>query len=143
MYVPFFQAWVDRDPSPSGGHPTLGSQADPEGIGELLARYRDEYGTPAVYSTENGTTDHEAIVTAQRVNDAHRILYLRAYLTELAKAIAAGSDVRGYFVWSLLDNFEWSGGYAPRMGLAPVDYPTQQRIIKDSGYWYRDLIRGQ
>ena len=69
--------------------------------------------------------------------------YLHHYLAELEKAIAAGSDVRGYFVWSLLDNFEWNSGFGPRMGLVRVDHQTQQRTIKESAYWYRELIRSQ
>jgi len=75
--------------------------------------------------------------------DDHRIQYLRRYLAELEKAIAAGSDVRGYFMWTLIDNFEWSSGYSHRMGLVHVDHGTQERTVKDSAAWYRDLIRNQ
>jgi beta-glucosidase len=142
-YLPFFRSWVDREPPPGIAHPILGSQAFPEGIGELLKRYRDEYGAPVIYITENGTTDQTIVVEAGHVQDENRIHYLRSYLAELEKAIAAGSDVRGYFVWSLLDNFEWSSGFGPRMGLVRVDHQTQQRTIKASAYWYRQLIRSQ
>jgi beta-glucosidase len=142
-YLPFFQAWVDRDPPPGGGHPTLGSQAYPEGMGELLQRYREEYGAPVIYITENGTSDQDVVIEPGHVRDEHRIRYLQAYLAELEKAIAAGSDVRGYFMWTLMDNFEWSGGYSYRMGFVRVDHQTQQRTIKDSATWYRDLIRSQ
>ncbi len=142
-YLPFFHAWVDREPPPGVSHPILGSQAYPEGLSELLQRYREEYGAPVIYITENGTSDHNIVLEAGQVKDKHRILYLHHYLAELEKAIAAGSDVRGYFVWSLLDNFEWNSGFGPRMGLVRVDHQTQQRTIKESAYWYRELIRSQ
>jgi beta-glucosidase len=142
-YLPFFQSWVDRDPPPGIAHPILGKQAYPEGMGELLKRYREEYGAPVVYITENGCGDENIVIEADRVHDEHRIQYLQLYLVELEKAIAAGSDVRGYFMWSLVDNFEWSGGYDCRMGFVRVDHQTQQRTIKDSAYWYQALIRNQ
>jgi len=142
-YLPFFKAWVDRDPPPGISHPILGPQAYPEGMGELLKRYRQEYGDPVIYITENGCGDADAVIEPDRVRDEHRIQYLKHYLTELERAIAAGSNVRGYFMWTLIDNFEWSGGYSHRMGFVRVDHETQQRTIKDSAYWYRELIRNQ
>ena len=74
------------------------------------------------------------------MHDPRRIAYLRDYLTALHEALHDGVDVRGYFVWSLLDNFEWSFGYGKRFGVIYVDYPTQRRVIKDSGYWYAQVI---
>jgi beta-glucosidase len=142
-YLPFLQAWVDRDPPPGKEHPVLGFQAYPEGIRELLERYRNEYGNPVIYITENGTNDHNVVLADGRVKDEHRILFLQHYLSELEKGIQEGSDVRGYFVWSTVDNFEWASGYTYRMGFIRVDHETQQRTIKDSAYWYRDLIRSQ
>jgi beta-glucosidase len=142
-YLPFFKAWVDREPPPGISHPILGAQAYPEGMGELLKRYREEYGDPVIYITENGCGDQNAVVEPDRVQDQHRIQYLQHYLSELEKGIAAGSDVRGYFMWSMVDNFEWSSGYSHRMGFVRVDHKTQQRTIKDSAYWYRDMIRSQ
>ena len=142
-YLPFFRCWVDRDPPPGIAHPLLGPQAYPEGMGELLERYRREYGSPVIYITENGTADVDVVVEGDRVRDDHRIQYHRHYLAELVKAITAGSDVRGYFVWALMDNFEWSSGFDCRMGLVRVDHATQRRTVKDSGWWYRDLIRAR
>jgi beta-glucosidase len=142
-YLPIFKAWVDREPPPGISHPILGSQAYPEGMGELLQRYREEYGNPVVYITENGCDDFDAIVESGRVRDEHRIQYLQHYLAELEKGIAAGSDVRGYFMWSMVDNFEWNSGYSHRMGFLRVDHETQERTIKDSAYWYSDMIRAQ
>lgn len=77
-----------------------------------------------------------------RVADTYRIDYLKNYIAEVLRAKRAGANVTGYFAWSLLDNFEWAEGYAPRFGLIHVNYETQQRTIKDSGYWYRDFISG-
>lgn len=78
-----------------------------------------------------------------RVHDPHRIHFLQLYLAELERAIHDGADVRGYFIWSLLDNFEWAEGYNKRFGIIYVDHDTQQRIVKDSAVWYRDLIQNQ
>jgi beta-glucosidase len=74
------------------------------------------------------------------VYDANRTDYLRGHIAAVRDAIDAGVDVRGYYAWSLLDNYEWSYGYSKRFGIVHVDYDTQVRTIKDSGYWYRDLI---
>jgi beta-glucosidase len=142
-YIPFLGAWVDRDPPPGISHPVLGPQAYPKGISELLKRYRDEYGAPVIYITENGTGDHDMVIEGERLIDTHRVQYLQHYLAELEKAIQAGSDVGGYFMWTLIDNFEWQSGYSHRMGFLRVDFETQERRIKDSAYWYRDLIRSQ
>ena len=75
-----------------------------------------------------------------KVHDPNRIDFLHRYLKELSEAIDMGANVKGYFQWSLLDNFEWSNGYRDRFGIVYVDYPTGNRIIKDSGYWYKDVI---
>jgi len=141
-YLPFFRAWVDRDPPPGISHPELGLQAYPEGMRELNKRYREEYGNPVVYITENGTDDSLPVINGH-VKDTQRQRYLELYLAELSKAIEEGSDVRGYFIWSLVDNFEWSSGFSKRFGLVHVDHATQKRTIKDSGYWVRELIRSQ
>jgi beta-glucosidase len=77
------------------------------------------------------------------VKDTQRQRYLELYLAELVQAIEEGSDVRGYFIWSLMDNFEWSSGFSKRFGLVHVDHATQKRLIKDSGYWVTELIRNQ
>ena len=144
-YLPFFRAWVEREAPPGQEFiedPHLGSNAYPSGLCELAARYRQEYGNPVVYITENGSGVEDTL-EEDRVHDAHRQHYLQAYLMKLAQAIQEGSDIRGYFVWSLMDNFEWNSGYDCRMGIIYVDHTTQRRIPKDSAFWYRDLIRSQ
>ena len=142
-YLPFFKAWVDRDPPPGIRHPILGKQAFPKGIGELTKRYREEYGDPVIYITENGCSDQDVLIEEGRVIDEHRIQFLQHYLVEIEKAIAAGSDIRGYFMWTMVDNFEWSSGYAHRMGFVRVNHETQERTIKNSAFWYQQLILNQ
>lgn len=105
----------------------------PDGLRELLVRFHERYDLPPVYITENGCS-------FDGVHDAERIDFLDRHLAALRAAMEAGVDVRGYFVWSLLDNFEWSKGYAPRFGLVHVDYETQLRTPKDSFAWYRKLV---
>ena len=78
-----------------------------------------------------------------KIHDQARIDYVRLHLNALQKAIAQGVNVKGNFYWSLLDNFEWNSGYAKRFGIVYVDYATQKRTIKESGYWYRDFVGRQ
>ncbi|TXH52871.1 MAG: glycosyl hydrolase family protein, partial [Burkholderiaceae bacterium] len=103
----------------------------PSGCGKsTLLRISREYTPPPIYITENGMANADRVVDG-RVPDAQRIAYLRGHLEALAQAGALGADVRGYFYWSLLDNFEWNSGYEKRFGLFHVDYATQQRLAKD------------
>lgn len=81
------------------------------------------------------------MVEANAVHDMERINYLQKYMEQVLRAKKEGLKIDGYFVWSLTDNFEWAEGYRPRFGLVSVDFKTQQRIIKDSGYWYRDFLK--
>lgn len=99
----------------------------------------ERYGKP-IYITENGMSCHDVISLDGKVHDPNRIDFLARYLRELERAQSDGVDIRGYFQWSVLDVFEWNSGYAERLGLIYVDYPTKKRIIKDSGFWYRDVI---
>ena len=124
---------------------SMGWEVFPEGLGRLLLRIKNEYGNIPVYITENGAAFEDSPVEEEdglRVHDEKRVDYLRRYTAEVAGAIDKGADVRGYFVWSLLDNFEWAEGYDKRFGIVYVDYETQRRIVKDSGYWYREFIAG-
>ena len=99
------------------------------------------YGANAIYITENGCGYHDETVTNGECHDLHRRDYLRSYLGELHRAIGDGVPVRGYFVWSLLDNFEWQDGYTSRFGICHVDFATQQRTPKLSAHWYASVIR--
>lgn len=100
----------------------------------------ERYGKP-IYITENGISCHDSVSLDGKVHDPSRIDFLERYLSELKRAASDGVDIRGYFQWSLMDNFEWNFGYSERFGLIYIDYQTQKRIWKDSAYWYCDLIR--
>lgn len=100
----------------------------------------ERYKLP-IYVTENGMAAHDAVSLDGKVHDPNRIDFLHRYFIEMEKALDSGVDVKGYFEWSFMDNFEWSKGYKPRFGMVYVDYSTQERIIKDSGYWYSDWIK--
>lgn len=104
--------------------------------------HADRYQVP-IYITENGMANVDWVDLEGNVRDPQRIDYLRRYLREVRRAISDGVNLRGYFIWSLLDNFEWAEGYSKRFGLVHVDFATQKRTIKDSGHWYRELIRSQ
>jgi beta-glucosidase len=114
----------------------------PEGLRDLLVTMSDEYGDalPPVYVTENGCAYDDEPDDTGRVADQRRIDYLDGHLRALGQAIEAGVDVRGYFTWSLLDNFEWAEGYTKRFGLVHVDYATQRRTPKDSYDWFARMI---
>lgn len=99
----------------------------------------ERYKKP-IYITENGLSCHDMVSSDGKVHDPNRITFVESYLKQLKKASENGVDIRGYFHWSLMDNFEWHSGYAERFGMIYVDYQTQKRIIKDSGYWYKNII---
>jgi beta-glucosidase len=115
----------------------------PAGLAAVLARVAGEYTRVPVYVTESGATFNDYVDTNGRVDDIERIAYLREYFGAALGAIADGVDLRGYFVWSLMDNFEWAEGYSRRFGLVYVDFGTQRRIPKGSAQWYRELIARQ
>ena len=135
-------AWVVRTETTTG-IPTsdLGWEMTPDVFHDLLVHLRDTYDAPAILITENGCSLRDEIAPDGGVHDPRRIAFLRTHLAALERAIDEGVDVRGYFAWSLLDNFEWAEGYGPRFGLTYVDYPTQRRIPKDSARWYGDVAR--
>jgi beta-glucosidase len=118
----------------------MGWEIDPTGLSNLLTRVARDYGGPALYVTENGSAWPDEVAADGHVHDADRTAYLHSHLDAVANAIDAGADVRGYFAWSLLDNFEWAHGYAKRFGLVHVDYTTQVRTVKDSGRAYAAVI---
>ena len=118
----------------------LGWEVDPAGMTAALVRVRDEYSGVPLYVTENGAVYHDYRGPDGAVHDPQRIRYLKAHVGAVRVAIEEGVDVRGYFVWSLMDNFEWDSGYSKRFGLVWVDYPTGERVPKDSYEWYRQVI---
>ena len=117
----------------------MGWPVTPGGLGEML-RMLDGYGIEAVYVTENGAAYPDRVDGGGRVEDEDRRIYLERHLLEAASAIDTGVPLRGYFAWTLLDNFEWGFGYSRRFGLVHVDHSTQRRTPKASARWYRDVI---
>ncbi|HET7568047.1 MAG TPA: GH1 family beta-glucosidase [Gaiellaceae bacterium] len=118
----------------------MGWPVVPSTLTELLLRVRGDYGDLPLLITENGAAYDDELDGGETVEDPGRVAYLREHIAAVERARAAGVDVRGYYVWSLLDNFEWEHGYAKRFGIVFVDFPTQRRIPKRSALWYRDLI---
>ncbi|KAA6463401.1 beta-glucosidase [Acidobacteria bacterium AB60] len=112
----------------------------PEGIYWGVRNVVDLWKVPAIYITENGTSSDDVINSAGRIEDIDRVMFLRNYLTQLHRATAEGYPVKGYFLWSLLDNFEWADGFSKRFGLHYVDYKTQKRTPKLSAEWYKQVI---
>ena len=128
------------DPPPEKKRTGVGWAIDPQAFGETLLALHRRYQLP-IYVMENGFGASESPNEAGQIIDQGRIDYLRSYTDAMRRAIRAGADVRGYFVWSLLDNFEWNSGYGSRFGLVYMDYATQRRIPKASFAWYADMIK--
>ncbi|MGH8171096.1 MAG: GH1 family beta-glucosidase [Steroidobacteraceae bacterium] len=118
----------------------MGWEVAPRDFTQLLLRLHREYRLPPLYVAENGAAYEDRLVNGE-VDDEPRRAYLESHLEAVAEAIGQGVDLRGYFVWSLLDNFEWSQGYTRRFGIVHVDYATQERRPKRSGLWYGGLVR--
>ncbi len=114
----------------------------PQGLTELLVRLHQDYPVPSLLITENGGAFKDPVVNGQ-VHDADRVRYLQTHIEAVHQAMLQGVPMKGYMVWSLMDNFEWASGYAKRFGIVYVDYETQQRTLKDSAKWYRDFLAGQ
>src|SRR5207244_2793596 len=121
----------------------MGWEVVPDGLRDLLVRLHQDYQPPAIYVTENGAAFPDVRGHDGSVHDPERQSYLEGYIAAAAGALGEGVPLRGYFAWSLLDNFEWAWGYWKRFGLIYIDYATLDRIPKGSFYWYRDFIAGQ
>ena len=118
----------------------MGWEEYPEGLSQVLNRVHLVYGPQRIYITENGASYGTAPSADGRVHDERRQRFLRDHLLAARRAIDAGVPLHGFFVWSLLDNFEWDRGYSQRFGIVWVDYETQARIPKDSALWYKRVI---
>lgn len=139
-WMPYLKYREEKPENPPGGFTDMDWEIYPEGLYQVLKMFGDYPEIPRLYVTENGVAVPDQVDDNGRVSDPRRIDFLKAYIGQILRARREGVPVDGYFVWSLMDNFEWVEGYRPRFGLVYVDYPTQKRIIKDSGYWFRDLI---
>jgi beta-glucosidase len=130
-------------PIPGSSYTEMGWEIFPEGLTNILTRIHREYTPKAMVVTESGAAFPDQLDASSTVHDQQRIEYLRAHIEHVAEAIRQGAPMKGYTVWSLMDNYEWAEGYRKRFGLVYVDYPTQRRIIKDSGHWYANFIEQQ
>jgi beta-glucosidase len=123
-----------------GGHEDpktdLGWEVWPKSLYDMVMRITQDYGRPAIEITESGCAYNDGPDPSGAIHDSRRIAYHRGYLAALGQAIVDGADVRGYHIWSLLDNFEWTEGFSQRFGLSYVDFKSQRRTLKDSGLWY-------
>jgi beta-glucosidase len=116
-------------------------EINPREFRDVLLWLHDTYPCPPIYITENGAYFEDTLSKDGKVHDSRRIEFLDSYIHAMLEARSQGVNVRGYFVWSLLDNFEWACGYRPTFGIIKVDFTTQRRIPKDSYHWYRDFIQ--
>ena len=121
----------------------IGWEVYPEGLYKLLNRLTFEYNLPALYITENGASYNDAPDEDGQIRDERRVAYLESHFAAAARALRCGVPLKGYFVWSLLDNFEWAEGYSQRFGLIWVDFATQERRLKASAHWYRDFLHSR
>jgi beta-glucosidase len=131
--VEYRPGWLDRTP--------MGWLVDPDALYDLLLRLSKEAPSLPLYITENGCAAEDYVNPQGEVNDSERVIYLHKHLAAAARAIGDGANLAGYFVWSLLDNFEWAWGYQRRFGIVFVDFGTQRRIPKSSAKFYSDVVR--
>lgn len=127
-------------PIPGSSYTAMGWEVAPWALRGLLTRIYNEYDKPVLYVTENGAS-YDDVIEGERVADTQRLDYIREHVRQVALTIKDGVPVRGYFAWSLMDNFEWAEGYTRRFGIVYVDFATQKRTIKDSGYWFADAAK--
>jgi beta-glucosidase len=126
---------------PNEEHTEMGWEVYPEGLYLTLGRLHFDYAFPEIFITENGAAFVDEVGSGGEVDDPQRLSYIRRHLQQVHRAIAADMPVKGYFAWSLLDNFEWAFGFSKRFGLIYVDYESQQRIPKSSAKWYANVIK--
>jgi beta-glucosidase len=140
---PWPGAWDARIARPPGQLTEMGWGVEPEGLLWMLERVGREHPGLPLYICENGAAYQDVVLPDGSVDDPLRIAYLEGHIEAVHTAITRGVQVDGYFVWSLLDNFEWARGYEKRFGIVRVDLETMERTIKGSGHWYRDFISGR
>jgi beta-glucosidase len=134
---------ADGSRKPEGSSYTeMGWEVYPQGLTDLLVRLNTDYPMPPIFITENGAAYPDA-PSGESIHDPERVNYFASHIEAVRQATEQGVDVRGYFAWSLMDNFEWAHGYSKRFGLVYVDYGDQDRILKDSAKWYRALASSE
>lgn len=138
-FIPVIQAWEVKAKSRKKPHTAMGWEINPDSFYNIIKQFAAYTGVKNIIITENGAAYHDKIIDGT-VNDAERIAYFQLYLTALLKAKNDGLPVTGYMAWTLMDNFEWAEGFNARFGLVYNDFKTQQRTIKDSGYWWQQFL---
>ena len=138
-FIPVIQAWEVKAKSRKKPHTAMGWEINPDSFYNIIKQFAAYTGVKNIIITENGAAYHDKIIDST-VNDAERIAYFQLYLTALLKAKNDGLPVTGYMAWTLMDNFEWAEGFNARFGLVYNDFKTQQRTIKDSGYWWQKFL---
>ncbi|GAC1360291.1 MAG: GH1 family beta-glucosidase [Ktedonobacteraceae bacterium] len=138
---PLAHAYETVAPIPGACYTETGWEVAPQGIRDLLVRLHHDYKVPSLYVTENGAAFKDEWHGEEVVSDPRRVAFLQDYIHAVGEAVQQGAPVHGYFVWSLMDNYEWAEGYSKRFGIVYIDYPTQKRILKESGRWYTDLLK--
>ena len=128
-------------PVPNACYTDMGWEIYPHGLRDLLVDVARNYPVGKLYVTENGAAFPDVWDGSDTISDPRRVSYLHSYITACAEAIEQGAPLCGYFVWSLMDNFEWTEGYTKRFGIVYIDYSTRQRVIKESGHWYATLLQ--
>ena len=129
------------DHIPGSEYTEMGWEVCAPAFRRMLNKINRDYRLPPIYITENGAAFKDEVTPDGKIHDARRLDYLRQHFIQVRLAMQDGVDIRGYFVWSLMDNFEWGHGFTKRFGIIRVDYETQQRTLKESGEWYADVIR--
>ncbi len=134
---------VEKVPQPQAEKTYIGWEVYPQGLTDLMVRLKDRYhNLPPIFITENGAAGEDNLVDG-KVDDEQRVRYLQSHLLAVDNAIKAGVNIQGYFVWSLMDNFEWAFGYTQRFGIVYVDYQTQQRTLKQSALAYQKMLQAR
>jgi beta-glucosidase len=139
-WVPFVGAKIIKANKRNVETTLMNWEVYPESMYHILKKYSAYKNLPELIITENGAAFYDEVKNG-KVHDTRRIDYLKNNIAQLLRAKKEGVNVTGYFVWTFLDNFEWAEGYYPRFGLVYVDFATQKRIVKSSGYWYADFLR--
>ena len=134
-------ATQEIDTVPGSEYTEMGWEVCAPAMRRMLVKINNEYRLPPIYITENGAAFKDEVSADGKIHDPRRLDYLKQHFIQTRLAMQDGVDVRGYMVWSLMDNFEWGHGFTKRFGLIRVDYETQQRTFKDSGEWYAEVIR--
>jgi beta-glucosidase len=142
LFTPFIKAKIIPADSRKVFYTAMDWEVYPESIYEMITKFDAYQGVKKIMITENGASFPDEVVDGI-IADDKRINFLNAYLKQVLRAKSISTKLSGYFVWSLTDNFEWGEGFKQRFGLIYIDYETKERIIKKSGFWYKDFLKNK